>query len=154
VAGSPPRFGLVGDGAVRRPGGCVAEFVEEQGRGKAGRSALWWGKGAAAHWCLVAGGPDGRRTGNGQDKLGFAVLMRARRCRRGGGVLRCGAASWTALNAREVAAAPARGHVGLLTGRRTPWARRMAARACGSTEGAVGSTVESPRCPYARGSNL
>jgi hypothetical protein len=32
VAGSPPRFGLVGDGAVRRPGGCVAGFVEEQGR--------------------------------------------------------------------------------------------------------------------------
>jgi hypothetical protein len=31
VADSPPRFGLVGDGAVRRPGGCVEEFVEEQG---------------------------------------------------------------------------------------------------------------------------
>jgi hypothetical protein len=35
------------------------------------------GKGAATHWCPVAGGPDDRRIGNSQNKLGFAVLMHA-----------------------------------------------------------------------------
>jgi hypothetical protein len=55
--------------------------------------------------------------GNGQNEVVFAALMRARRRRRGGGTLRRDAASWTALHTREVAAAPARGHVGLLAGR-------------------------------------
>jgi hypothetical protein len=142
---------VTGDGSVWQAGGGVEASREEQGRGKAGRPALWWGKGAAAHWCRVAGCPDGRQTGNGQDKLGFGVLMHARRRSRGGDVLRRSTASWTALHAREVAAAPARGHAVLLAGRRTPWARRMAARACGATEGAVGSTAESPRRPYAGG---
>jgi hypothetical protein len=55
---------------------------------------------------MAAGGRE-----NGQNEVGFAALTRARRRRRGGGTLRRGAASWTGLHAREVAAAPACGHV-------------------------------------------
>jgi hypothetical protein len=111
----PPGRGAPATAAPMCSCGAGGRCRRTRGRSRSNCTALGWRgeaswrgeRDSAAAASMAAGGRE-----NCQNEVGFAALTCSRRRRRGGGTLRCGAASWTALHAREVAAAPACGHVG------------------------------------------